>query len=349
MTANSISQHPIIFENGFSKSIDIRDKHEKNGITPEALEKMGKALNGSFAIGEHGNLWVRMNTAEFTPLLKGKNVKALNYLLPILKEVAKARNYSYVVVESNCASKVPYLLAKNGFKPRYMNTETNSQVNAIRIKEGEDKWPKFRAIKESVTAAIMVKNAASDVFVVIGQNKDNGARRGEILGTVIGYRNPNETFSAAALRVAQNETGLKFSETAKLHLIAQTYLENYYPGADDRNETRLIMIGPEELSSSFELKNNDGDWTLIQHEMGEVHEIKAQNGLAKVYVMPIQDALSKMNPNTSAYAKVKAAYDAISEGVLITEKTVSFGWKTEVSPNNDDVSFTAAGSLTQNQ
>jgi 8-oxo-dGTP pyrophosphatase MutT (NUDIX family) len=302
--------------------------------------------------GEYGNLWVRLHkNASFSALCQGKTIKALKYLFPLLIETARMHNQSYVVVESDCHSKVPERARLAGMAPRYMNTESGCQVNAIRLKEGPDRWPKFRAIKESVTSVILLINKNGQVFVVLGKNKDNGAGRGKNLGTLTGYREPGESAEEAVRREVKEETGLHISETVAIPLVAETHKQDYYPGADDHNETRAVCLHlAEGLEKSFELKQlEDKSWTLIQHrtvlkEEGEKtvsQEIKAADDLAQVYVLPIEEALVKLNAKSSGLAKVQAAYKAVSEGRFFQQKLVSFGWSSQLQ-SYDDVVFTSA-------
>lgn len=330
--------------------IKIKPKHVSKGITSELLTTIWSTISRSLVSGEHGNLWVRLHAnKEFSALCKGKSTKALKYLFPLLIAVAKKNTQNYVVVESDCNTNIPELARKAGLIPRYMNTEIGSQVNALRLKEGEDRWPKFRAIKESVSAAVLLKNEEGEFFVVVGKNKDNGAGRGRNLGIITGYREPNESFSDAARRELVEETGLKIPETLETPLIGETFKRDYYPGADDRNEVRCIFIDLfADKEKTFQLKKKeDKSWTLIQRttspcnstETMEGTEIKASDDLAEVFVLPLAEAQKTMNPASSAYAKIQAVYNAVQTGRHLEQKVVSFCWSSKLQ-SYDDVIFT---------
>jgi len=327
--------------------ISIKEKHSEQGITTELLTKMWASINNSLVLGEYGNLWVRLHSnADFKAVYREKDFKALKYLFPLLMETAKKQKASYVVIESDSSTKVPEYARQAGMKARYMNSESGSQVHAIRVKDGSDNWPKFRAIKESISAVPLIKDERT-VYVVIGKNKPNGALgAGRPIGTITGYREPGESFEQAVIRELGEETGLKLPESIKPRLIAQTFKRDYYPGADDRNEVALIPIG---LGSGFTVqKKEDRTWTLIQPKSGDGtvgQEIKASDDLEEVYVLPVGEALDQMDlksPGSSGRAKVDAAYKAFLSGLQLVEKEVSFGWKSALQSYND-VKFTSPG------
>jgi len=340
-----------LFTNVNFAKIQIKEKHRQQGVSTDLLERMWGIINHSLVNGEHGNLWVRLHGNEsFMTLCQNKGFKALKYLFPILIEEARKKKQSYVVVESDCHSKVPELARLAGMVPRYMNTEIGCQVNAIRLKEGQDRWPKFRAIKESVSAIILVKNRDEQVFVVLGKNKDNGAGRGNNLGTITGYREPGETPQQAVRREAEEETGLQIPASTPIQLVAESHKQNYYPGADDRNETRVVCINlAEDKENKFELKQlADQSWTIIQRNAVLVNnqmtvinkEIQAADDLAEVFVLPIQEAFEKMNPKSCGLAKVQAAFNAITTNAFLNQQVVSYCWKSDLQ-SYDDVVMTS--------
>lgn len=317
----------------------MKEKHAQQGIDVGLINKLWEVMCKALVKAEYGNLWCRLHgNAEFAELIKEKNVKALKYLFPKMIEAARAGQYSYLIVESTAASPVPALALKAGLAPRYMNSETGSQCNALELRGLEDKWPKFRALKSSISAVLLVRDLAGAIFVIIGKNKPNGS--GRPVGVITGYKEPSETFEEALRREVREETKLRIPENMKIAMIAKTLKVDYYPDADDANDVGAVCFDLSEDKMLELTTAEDSSIKLIQHQAnGEATEIQADDDLAELFVLPYQDALGRMKPESSGHNKVLAALEYLKNGISFRTKDVSFGWRSQLQ-SYDDVKFT---------
>lgn len=349
----------LILPKGYFKSHPISPKDVSKGITSKFLKEIWSSINCNLVEGEYKNLWALLH--------KDSNVnvnieRGLKYVFPALIEIAAKCGFSYLNVFSNANSGIPEIARKAGLTHRYMsNYQGIPSLCSVKIlKQGKDNWPTFRASKESISAVVIIKSTKGSVFVILGKNQPNLAAIGSRpMGTITGYVNPDESPEEAVKRELREETGLEIPSDINSYLVGNTYKRDYYPGADDRNEVRVICLDMAERQE-FELKKTGskktGDrlWTLIQHKTVKVdgqseekvsNEIKAADDLAKVYILPIDEALIKMKPGSTGRAKVQAAYDAVLNKGHLREQIVSFGWNSNLQKlmgsGYDNIVFTS--------
>lgn len=361
-TTVPVEKLTLVLPKGYFKGLPITPKDASLGITSKFLKEIWKSLNDHLVEGDYKNLWTLLHKSTHLQALCQKNEKAvrkaMKYVFPALIEISTKSEYSYINVLSDSNSCLPDMARQAGLTHRYMTIHegVSCLCSVKRLKQGNDNWPTFRASKESISAIVIIKSLENKDYVILGKNQPtlNAATGGRPVGTITGYVNPGESSEAAVKRELREETGLDISAEIPSQLVGYTYKRDYYPGADDRNEVRVINLNLA-YHQEFELKETGSTelanrlWTLIQHKAVEVegrnevvsNEIKAADDLAKVYILPIEEALNKMKPGSSGRAKVQAAYKAVQEKSFLQEQNVSFGWSSKLQ-RYDDVKLTSA-------